>query len=149
MKFLYENIFIKFGCPVRLVTDNAPAFKAGALVNMCESMGIQLLHSTSYYPQGNCLDELSNKSLVRIIRKLLENNQKSLDSKLKFSLWVDRVTDKRSIGTSPFKLIYGTEAIFPIQLILPVAKFFQEEQDEPNDMVRRMLDLVELQKVRE
>ena len=148
MKFLYENIFIKFGCPVRLVTDNAPAFKAGALVKMCESMGIQLLHSTSYYPQGNCLDELSNKSLVRIIRKLLENNQKIWDSKLKFVLWADRVTDKISIGTSPFKLVYGTEAIFPIQLILPVAKFFQEEHDEPNDMVRRMLDLVELQQVR-
>ena len=144
MRILYENIFIRFGCPVRLVTDNAPAFKHGALFNMCESMGIQLLHSTSYYPQGNCLDELSNKSLVRIIRKLLENNKKSLDSKLKFSLWVDRVTDKRYTGTSPLKLVCGTEGIFPIQLIPPVAKFFQEEQDEPNNMVRRMLDLVEL-----
>ena len=149
MRFLYENIFIRFGCPVRLVTDNAPAFKAGALVNMCESMGIQLLHSTSYYPRGNSLDESSNKTLVRIIRKLLENNQKIWDSKLKFALWVDRVTEKRSIGTSSFKLVYGTKAIFPIQLILPVAKFFQEEQDEPNEMVRRMLDLVELQQVRE
>ena len=81
------------------------------------------MHSASYYPQGNGLAESSNKSLVRIIRKLLENNQKSWDSKLKFSLWDDRVTDKKSIGTSPFKLVYGTEAIFPIQLILPVAKF--------------------------
>ena len=59
------------------------------------------------------------------------------------------MTNKKSIGTSPFKLVYDTEAIFPIQLILPVAKFFQEEQDEANDMVRRMLDLVELQQVRE
>ena len=91
----------------------------------------------------------SNKSLVRIIRKLLETNKKSWDSKLKFSLWAYRVIDKRSIGTSPFKLVYGTEAIFPIQLILPVAKFFQEEEDEPNDMVRRMMDLVELQQIRE
>ena len=124
MKFLYENIFIKFGCLVRLVTDNALAFKAGALVKMCDSMGIQLVHSTSYYPQGNGLDDSSNKSVVRIIRKLLETNQKSWDSKPKFSLWDDRVTDKRSIGTSPFKLVYGTEAIFPIQLILPVEKFF-------------------------
>ena len=107
------------------------------------------MHSTSYYPQGNGLAESSNKSLVRIIKKLLENNQKSWDYKLKFSLWDDRVTDKRSIWTSPFKLVYGAEAIFPIQLILPVAKFFQEEQDEPNDMVRMMLDLVELQQVRE
>ena len=102
------------------------------------------MHSTSYYPQGNGLAESSNKSLVRIIRKLLETNQKSWDSKLKFDLWADRVTKKISIGTSPFKLVYGTEAIFPIQLILPVAKFFQEQEDEPNDMVRRMMDLVEL-----
>ena len=124
MRFLYENIFIRFGCPVRLVTDNAPSFKSGALVNICESMGIQLVHSTSYYPQGNGLAESSNKCLVRIMIKLLETNQKRWDSKLKFALWADRVTDKRSIRTSPFKLVYGIEAIFPIQLILPIAKFF-------------------------
>ena len=124
MRFLYENIFSRFGCPIRLVIDNAPAFKSGALVKMCESMGIQLVHSTSYYPQGNGLAESSNKSLVMIIKKLLETNQKSWDSKLKFALWSDRVTDKRCIGTSRFKLVYGTEAIFPIQLILLVAKFF-------------------------
>ena len=106
------------------MTDNAPVFKAEALVKMCESMGIQLVHSTSYYPQGKGLAESSNKSLVRIIRKLLETNQKSWDSKLKFSLWDDRVTDKRSIGTPPFKLVYGTKDIFPIQLILPVEKLF-------------------------
>ena len=119
MKFLYENIFIRFGFPVRLVTDNAPAFKARALVSMCESMGIQLVHSMSYHPQGNGLDESSNKSLVSIIIKLLETNHKIWVSKLNFSLWDDRVNDKRSIGTSPFKLVYGTEAIFPIHLILP------------------------------
>ena len=134
-----------FGCPVRLVTDNAPDFKAGALVKICESMGIQLVHSTSYYPQGNGLAESSNKILVRIIRKLLETNQKSWDSKLKFALWADRVIDKISIVTSPFKLVYGTEAIFPIHLTILVAKLFQEEEDEPNDMMRRMMNLVELQ----
>jgi len=53
-----------------------------------------------------------------------------------------------SIGNSPFKLVYGTD-VFPIQLILPVAMFLQEEQDEENDMVRRMNDLVELQWIRE
>ena len=57
------------------------------------------------------------------------------------------MTNKKSIGTSPFKLVYDTNDIFPIQLVLPVAKFFQEEHDEPNDMVRRVLDLVELQQV--
>jgi hypothetical protein len=145
IKFLYENILSRFGCPKRLVADNAAVFKSEALMDICESMGIQLVHSTPYYPQGNGLAESSNKSLIKIIRKLLEENKKSWDSKLKFALWADRVTTKKSIGTSPFKLVYGTDAIFPVQLVLPVAKFFQEDQTEQNDMVRRMLDLVELQ----
>ena len=29
MRFLYENIFSRFGFLVRLVTDNAPSFKVG------------------------------------------------------------------------------------------------------------------------
>eukprot|EP00253_Pinus_taeda_P024811 PITA_24811 len=60
-----------------------------------------------------------------------------------------RVTTKKSIRNSPFKLVYGTEAIFPIQLTLPVAKFLQEELDEGDDMARGMSDLVEVQKIRE
>jgi hypothetical protein len=149
INFLNDHIFARFGCPKSLVTDNATAFKDDVLVNLYEYMGIQIFHSTSYYPQGNGLAESSNKSLVRIIRKLLEETQRSWDSKLKFALWADRVTNKKSIGTSPFNPVYGTEAIFPIQLALPVAKIFQEEEEEPNDLVRRILHLVELQQIRE
>jgi hypothetical protein len=87
--------------------------------------------------------------LVRIIQKLLEQNVRRWDSKLKFALWANRVTCKKSIGTSPFKLVYGTEAIFPIQLALPVAKFLQESDEEPNDLTRRIHDLVQLQQDRD
>jgi hypothetical protein len=114
MKFLYENILSRFGCPKRLVIDNETTFKADALVDMCESMGIQLVHSTSYYPQGNGLAKSSNKRLIIIIRKMLEENKKNWDSKPKFAMWEDRVTIKNSIGTNPFKLVYGTNAIFPV-----------------------------------
>jgi len=48
------------------------------------------------------------------------------------------------MGNSSFKLLYGTKAIFPIKLVLPVAKFLQEEQNEENDMSRRMSDLAEV-----
>ena len=77
IKFLNENIFTRFGCPTKLVTDNATTFKAKELMDMAESMSIKVVHSTSYYPQGNGLAESSNKSLVRIIKKLLEDNKKN------------------------------------------------------------------------
>jgi hypothetical protein len=104
-----------------------------------------LIHSTPYYPQGNGLVESSNKSIIRIIKKLPEDNKKAWDSKLKFSLWADLVTLKRSLGISPFQLVYGTESIFPSQLALPVEKFFQDYQEEPNGMIRRIHQLVEFQ----
>jgi hypothetical protein len=50
--------------------------------------------------------ESSNKSLIKIIKRLLEDNKKAWDSKLKFALWVDKVTTKRSLDISPFQLVY-------------------------------------------
>ena len=91
MKFLTENIFTRFGYPHELVTDNATAFREKELMDMCNSMGIKLVHSTSYYHQGNGLAKSSNKIFIRIIRKMLEDNKRNWDSKLKFALWADRV----------------------------------------------------------
>jgi hypothetical protein len=144
-----EDIMANFGCPNKIVTDNVVAFKAEPLIKFCEQIGITLIHSTPYYPQGNGLVESSNKSLINIIRRILGDNKKAWASKLKFDLWANIVTTKRSLGISPFQLVYGVEAIFPSQLGLPMAKFFQDYQGEPNDMIRRIHQLVEVQQARE
>jgi hypothetical protein len=68
---------------------------------------------------------------------------------LKFSLWIDRVTMKKSLGTSPFQLVYEAEAVFPTQLALPVAKFFQDYDGEPDHMIRRIHQIVEVQQIKE
>jgi hypothetical protein len=119
------------------------------LIQFCEQFGIALIHSTPYYPQGNGLANSSNKSLINTIKRLLEDNKKAWDSNLKFSLWVEKVTTKRSLGVSPFQLVYGIESIFPSQLALPMEKFFQDCQGEPDDMIRRIQQLVEVQQARE
>ena len=92
----------------------------------------------AYYPQGNGLAKSSNKSLVNIIKKLLEDNKKSWHTKLVHALWADRLTLKKSIGMSPFQLVYGTDEIFPNNLGVPVMKLIQELQTEDNDMIRRI-----------
>jgi transposase InsO family protein len=139
-----EDIMARFGCPNIIVTENATYFKDEPLIQFCEKYGITLIHSTPYYPQGNGIAKSSNKSLVKIIKKLLEDKKNAWDSKLKFSLWDERVTTKRALGLSPFQLVYGVEAIFPFQIALPVEKFFQDYQGEPDDMIRRIQQLVEV-----
>jgi transposase InsO family protein len=102
IKFLENNILSHFGCPRKIITDNASSFQSKKLINFFNQYHIGLGHSTTYYPQGNGLAESSNKTLVNIIKKKLQENKKSWHNKLVFTLWADRLTTKRSIGMSPY-----------------------------------------------
>ena len=110
---------------------------------------ITLGHSTAYYPQVNGLAESSNKSLVNIIKKLLEDNKKTWNKKLVNALWADRLTTKKSIGTSPYQLVYGMDVVFPSSLGIQVMKIIQELQVEPNEIQRRINQTIHLQLRRE
>eukprot|EP00253_Pinus_taeda_P030044 PITA_30044 len=138
IQFLERNILSRFGCPEKIITDN-----------FCHKYHITLGHSTAYYPQGNGLAESSNKSLINIIKKLLEQNKKNWHKKLTNSLWADRLSTEKSIGMSPYELVYSMEATFPSSLGIPTIKLLQEIQAEPNDMQRRVNQTILLQQTRE
>eukprot|EP00253_Pinus_taeda_P020958 PITA_20958 len=149
IQFLETNILSRFGCPEKIITDNAAAFKSKRMIRFCHKYHITLGHSTAYYPQGNGLTESSNKSLINIIKKVLEENKKNWHKKLVNALWADRLTIKRSIGTSPYELVYGLEAVFPSSLGVPMIKLMQEIQAKPNDIQRRINQTIHLQQTRE
>jgi hypothetical protein len=138
MDFLEENILSRFSFPRKIVTDNAQAFKSMAMVRFFQKYNIMLNHSMAYYPQGNGLAESSNKSLISIIKKVLSKKKKSWHVHLKYALWVNRIGTKKSITTSPFQMVYGTNAVLPINPTLPVMKLSQDEKEEPNHVTRRI-----------
>ena len=61
---------------------------------------------------------------------MLQENKKAWHTNLIHALWDDRISIKKSIGTSPFQLVYGYEVIFPRSLSLLVMKLLQEEETE-------------------
>jgi len=71
------------------------------MVDFCKNNQITLGHFIAYYPQGNGLEESSNKILVNIIKNLLQDNTKSWHNKLVNALWEDMLTTKKSIRMSP------------------------------------------------
>jgi len=107
IQFLEANILSRFGCAEKIITNNAPAFKSKKMISFCHKFHITLRHSTAYYPQGNGLAESSNKSLINIIKKVLEESKKNWHKKLVNALWADKLSTKRSIGMSPYELVYG------------------------------------------
>lgn len=111
--FLMSNISTTFGCPERIVSDNAKYLKFEEYIDFYKKYGIQLSYSSPYHPQGNGKAELSSKSLMKNIKRILENNKKAWNSKSRLVVWVDRVTVKKAIGCSPFDVVYGIHARLP------------------------------------
>jgi hypothetical protein len=46
---------------------------------------------------------------------------------------------------SPFQLFYGTDIVLPINLSLPLMKLWQNANEEPNDVTRRINQIIEVQ----
>jgi hypothetical protein len=146
--FLEDNILSSFGCPRKIVTDNAQAFKSMAMISFCQKYNIFLGHSTTYYPQGKRLAESSNKILVNIIKKVLDENKRFWHVHLKYALRENHISTKRSIGISPFQMVYGIDVVLPINLALPVMKLWEDQNEEPNHVTRRINQLIEVQQHR-
>eukprot|EP00253_Pinus_taeda_P026893 PITA_26893 len=114
------------------------------MAEFCHKYHIILGHSTAYHSQGNGLAKSSNNTLVNIIKKLLEINKKSWHKRLVNVLWADWVSQKNSIGTSPFEPVYGVDTIFPSSLAAPIVKLLQEAGSEEDPMQRRLNQMVHL-----
>ncbi|XP_059063820.1 uncharacterized protein LOC131856279 [Cryptomeria japonica] len=149
-RFLKENIISKFGVPFKIVTDNVATFSSSEISQFCFEYNILLTHSSDYYPQGNGQAESSNKNLITIIHKLVEENQRSWHKALFDTLWADKITPKRAIGMSPFQLLYGINAKIPITLELPSLKLAKaiEDQTYENALDKRIMYLSQLEEQR-
>jgi hypothetical protein len=88
--FLEDKIITRFSVPAKITTDNAKAFNSTEISSSFFKYGIILSHSSNYYPQGNGLAESSNKNLMTIIKKIVGDNKKAWDSKIKFALRLTR-----------------------------------------------------------
>ena len=49
---------------------------------------------------------------------------------------------------SPFQMVYGTNMVLPINLSLPVMKLWKDENEEPNNVTRRINQIIKVQQNR-
>jgi transposase InsO family protein len=75
--FISEHIIYRFGIPQTLTTDQNSSFMSHQVREFVESLKIKLLSSSSYYAQANGQAESSNKILIKLIKKKIEENPKT------------------------------------------------------------------------
>jgi hypothetical protein len=60
-----------------------------------------------------------------IIKKIVGDNKRNWDSKIKYVLWANWITKKQATGKSPFELVYKMDVTLPIHLKIPMYQLLQ------------------------
>lgn len=110
-----------------------------------------ILHkkSTPYHPQANGQAKSTNKVLIRILKKIVLENRSDWDDKLDSALWSLRTAYKVATGMTPFKLVYGIEAVVPMEYVIPSLRLTVHHRLNPKESIlHRQRELLKLEEDR-
>jgi transposase InsO family protein len=85
--FVVEHIIHRFNIPQSLTIDQGSSFISHQVHEFVESLKIKLLSSSPFYAQANGHAESSNKTLIKLIKKEIEENPKRWHEVLSEALW--------------------------------------------------------------
>ena len=143
--FLYENIITRFGCPKELVSDRGTHFINSTIEALTAKYEIKHRKTTPYHPRANGQTEKTNGILCRILTKTISGAGNDWDTKLFAALWAYRTTYKVTTNATPFQLVYGQEAILPIELeILSLRVAIEERLGDSDSLQFRLSELEKL-----
>jgi transposase InsO family protein len=74
IQFITEHIIHRFSIPQTLTTYEGTSFVSKEMREFAELYKIKLLNSSPYYAQTNGQAESSNKTLIKFIKKKIEEN---------------------------------------------------------------------------
>jgi hypothetical protein len=123
--------------------DQGTAFVAKEVCDFVNSYGIKLLNSSPYYAQANGQVESSNKTLVKIIKKKIEDNPKRCHEVLSEALWAHRISRHDGTKVTPFELVYGQEAIWPIEVNIDAYRLAKQNYLNVDTYYALMIDNID------
>ena len=78
IQFITEHIVHRFGIPQTLTIDQGTSFMAKEVKQFAESLGIKVLSSSPYYAQAYGQAESSNKIMIKLIKKKVQDYPRRL-----------------------------------------------------------------------
>ncbi|XP_015169401.1 protein NYNRIN-like [Solanum tuberosum] len=104
--FVCNNLICRFGIPESIITDNGANLNSGLM---------------------NGAVQAANKNIKKILRKIIDNYNNWYEN-LPFALLGYRTTIRTSTGATPYLLVYGTEAVLPMEVEMPSLRIIQEAE---------------------
>jgi hypothetical protein len=137
-KFFWQNIVCRFGVPKAITVDNGTQFNAETFKYFCDRIGMKIHFASVRHPESNGLVERANGIIMIGIMKLIFNQPRGKwpDELIKV-VWSHNRTASRSTGFTPFKLLFGDEAITPEEAKTGSIRTIASVEDEADYQVTK------------
>ncbi|GFT84596.1 retrovirus-related Pol polyprotein from transposon opus [Trichonephila clavipes] len=111
------QIFSRTGIPSIIASDQGTNFKSALTQAFTKRIGSSPRFSCPGYPASNGLVERWNKVLKDMVHHVIREDPRSWDRQLPFLLFEYREVPNTTTGVSPFRLLYGREARWPLAIL--------------------------------
>ena len=139
-RLVFEQIVLRYGAPLRILTDQGTEFQSELFAELCRLMGINKVKSTPYRPQSNGGLERFHRTLNAMLAKVVAENQSDWHLRLPSVLAAYRATSHEATRYSPNHVIFGRENRLPIDLIYDRPPDRVDDNISIDDYVNRMVE---------
>ncbi|XP_062026369.1 uncharacterized protein LOC133742703 [Rosa rugosa] len=104
---------------------------------------ITMQQSTPYYAQANGQAEATNKVLIQIVEKMIQENLRDWHNLLSETLRAYRTSKCLATGTTPFALTYGHNAMLPMEMTVRSLRVAMQNNLTADEYSQAMLQELE------
>ncbi|XP_056695837.1 uncharacterized protein [Spinacia oleracea] len=136
--FIRTHIIYRYGIPRRIITDNGKPFFNTLMTSLCEKFKFTQHKSSMYNAPANGLAEAFNKTLCKLLSKVVSKSKRDWHERIGEALWAYRTLYKTATQSTPYALVYGVESILPLELQIPSLRVAIQEglTKDDNDKLR-------------
>jgi len=112
---LFNQVFVRFGMPMRMLSDQGAEFESSIFKELCRMMKIR---TTPYRPTTDGMIERFHRTLNAMLAKTVSESQRDWCEWLPTVLTAFRASVRESTGFSPNYLMFGRENRLLVDLVL-------------------------------
>ncbi|XP_016168073.1 uncharacterized protein LOC107610542 [Arachis ipaensis] len=138
-----DNVVAEQSLQFHFLASNNQAEYEALIAGLKLALNLQHHFSSVEHPQTNGQAEAANRVILQAIKRKLDNAKGEWAELIPEILWSYNTTIQTTMGETPFKLVYGSEALIPVEVGTPtiMTELYDEQH---NTCIRNAeLDLVE------
>ncbi|MES9882105.1 MAG: reverse transcriptase domain-containing protein [Sedimenticola sp.] len=129
-RVLVDEIICRYGIPQKLHSDQGRDFESNVIQELCTLLDIKKTRTTPYHPASDGLVERLNRTLVQMLRTVVNDDQKDWDKKLPKVLLAYRSSVHSTTKFTPHFLMFGREVQLPVDVMFGgMGERFQSQKE--------------------